>query len=68
MWQINDVTMKICVELDFKDIYFANCVKLYGNHRLMTGNILAAFCIVKTEIVQEFVICPLSATLILAST
>ena len=22
--KINDVTMKICVELDFKDIYFAN--------------------------------------------
>ena len=53
MWQINDVTMKICVELDFKDIYFANCVKLYGNHRLMTGNILAAFSFVKTGIVQE---------------
>ena len=41
--KINNVTMKICVELDFKDIYFANCVTLYGNHRLMTGNILAAF-------------------------
>ena len=45
--------MKIHVELDFKDIYFANCVKLYGNHRLMTGNILAAFSFVKTGIVQE---------------
>ena len=45
--------MKIRVELDFKDIYFANCVKLYGNHRLMTGNILAAFCFIKTGIVQE---------------
>ena len=45
--------MKIRVELYFKDISFANCDKLYGNHRLMTGNILAAFCFVKTGIVQE---------------
>ena len=51
--KINDVTMKIRVELDFKDISFAKYIKLYGNHRLMTGNILAAFCFVKMEIVQE---------------
>ena len=50
MWQINDVTMEILVELDFKGIYFANCVKLYGNHRLMTGNILATFSFVKTGV------------------
>ena len=37
--------MKIRVELDFKDIYFT--------HRLMTGNILAAFSFVKMGIVQE---------------
>ena len=54
MWLINDVTMKIRLELYFKDIYFVNCVKLYRNHRLMTGNILAAFSFVKTGIVQEF--------------
>ena len=33
--KLNDVTMKICVELDFKDISFANYIKLYGNHRLI---------------------------------
>ena len=53
--KINDVTTKICVELDFKDIYFAN----YGinwlwesqtNDRKYFGCIL--FC-KKTGIVQE---------------
>ena len=49
--KINDVTMKICVELDFKDISFANYVwKSQTNDRKYFGCIL--FC-KKTGIVQE---------------
>ena len=47
--EINDATMKIRLELDFKLIFTSQT----NDSRLMTGNILAAFCFVKTGIVQE---------------